>query len=221
MRLFSLLKYLLSAKDHRIADFQIQDDLWPESDGDRATNAFRVALHRLRKLMGDSGAILRRSGQVSLNEWKCLTDVWALADIYREAESLPKRSESAPQARDLAQRLLHLYQGPFLPGEEAYWAIHTRQSSTLRFVRLIEAFTGVIAQSGDNSTAVDILNRSIAAEPFDEHLHFLLMETFHRIGEPYKAIRIFEHYQENLFSGCGVSPSERITRLYEKIKREQ
>ncbi|MFW6332926.1 MAG: AfsR/SARP family transcriptional regulator [Thermodesulfobacteriota bacterium] len=221
MRLYSLLKYLLAAKGHRVPDFQIQDDLWPDSDGDRATNAFRVALHRLRKLLGDPEAILRRSGNVSLNDRKCWTDVWAFEDIAGEAESLPKGSESAPQARNLAQRLLQLYQGPFLPGEEAFWAIHTRQTSTHRFVRLIELFTGILAQTGDHHSVVDILNRSIAAEPFEETLYFILMKTLHRMGEPYKAIRLYERYQENLSTRFGVSPSERIMRLCEKIKRER
>lgn len=221
MRLFSLLKYVLAAKNHRVPDFQIQDDLWPDSDGDRATNAFRVSLHRLRKMLKDPDAILRRSGQVSLNERKCWTDVWALEDVAGEAESLPKGPESAPQAKKLVVRLLHLYQGPFLPGEEAFWAIHTRQTFTRRFVRLIEMVTGMIAKAGDDHSAVDLLNRAVAAEPFEETLHFLLMETFHRMGEPHKAVRLFEHYQENLFCGFGVSPSERITSLYKKLKKER
>ena len=56
---------------------QIIDALWPELDGDAARGAFKSALHRLRKLLGNEHVIQVTGQQISLDTHRIWVDVWA------------------------------------------------------------------------------------------------------------------------------------------------
>jgi hypothetical protein len=60
-----------------ISDTDLIDDLWPDSDGDAARNAFRVCLHRLRKSVGDARIVMRIGKRYILHPWADV-DLWHL-----------------------------------------------------------------------------------------------------------------------------------------------
>jgi hypothetical protein len=85
------------------------DGLWPDAEGDRANDAFEVALRRLRQLLGHADALRLRSGELVL-EPRC---VWVDAIYWR------RRVEQADEAGlpedDWCDAV-------FLPDCEAPWA---------------------------------------------------------------------------------------------------
>ncbi len=66
-KMLALLKALICLGGREVADFQLIDALWPDTEGDAARDAFGVAMHRLRKALGNSDAIQLKEGRVSLN----------------------------------------------------------------------------------------------------------------------------------------------------------
>ncbi|MBP6252248.1 MAG: hypothetical protein KA387_05805 [Rubrivivax sp.] len=81
--------------------------------------AFDNILHRLRKLLGAERHRVLQGGALSLNTSSCWTDLAALEGSRAEAEVLA-RSPPCPvaQAGALVDRVLTLYQGAFLAGED-------------------------------------------------------------------------------------------------------
>ncbi len=221
-RPLSILKYLMAAGGHRISDAKIQDDLWPDSDGDRAASAFKTALHRLRKLLKDGEAIRLTDGSLSLNPSYCWTDVDCFEDLRREADDLlANRDPSAEAVVDLFDRLLVHYRGPFLPNEETPWAIQARQEFTARFVELVLRCALAVRDRGDTGTAVEMLRKADHVAPWEEAVYYHMMKLLYDRGKTDEAVTLFEPYRRHLSTGTGQTPSSRIRLLYQTLKNNE
>ncbi|MFZ0033252.1 MAG: helix-turn-helix domain-containing protein [Candidatus Cybelea sp.] len=63
-----------------LKDADLIDDLWPDSDGDAARNAFRVCLHRLRKKSGDARIVTRVGKGYVVHPWADV-DLWRFQSL--------------------------------------------------------------------------------------------------------------------------------------------
>lgn len=79
-----------------LSDRDLIDDLWPDSDGDAARNAFRVCLHRLRKSAGDARIVTRVGRGYVLHPWADV-DLWRFQPLVANApqQRRPKRRGGA------------------------------------------------------------------------------------------------------------------------------
>lgn len=219
-RPLSILKYLVAKGGRGVSATRMQDDLWPDTDGDRAFISFKTTLHRLRKLLGEDRAILLNLGTLSLNENQCWTDVWAFEDLGREMETLLSHgSKSGQKIIGRIQGILNLYKGPLLPDEEGYWAIQRRQELRVRFIDLVQRCARFLTDHGDDQTGIDILQKAISAAPLEEPLHYCLMELLHKTGKTAEAFQVFERYQYALSAECNQSPSKRMKALQNDLKK--
>lgn len=100
------------------------DDLWPELDGDAARKSFDAALHRLRKLLGVHGSVLRvEAGAVHVDAGRVGCDLWVLQRLASKpvaAGTLLVRWAAEQAAR------------PLLPGQDAAWAAVARARHAAR-----------------------------------------------------------------------------------------
>ncbi len=99
------LELLLAVASARTSlnDTDLIDELWPESEGDAARNAFRVCLHRLRKKSGDARIVTRVGKGYVLHPWADvdLRRFQALVATCRESNG----REGAPELRELCDAL--------------------------------------------------------------------------------------------------------------------
>jgi transcriptional activator len=130
-RPLELLKVLIAYGGDQVAEHRITDALWPRIDGDSAHRSFTSALHRLRKLLGEDRALVLHEGRVTLDRRYFWLDSWAFDALAAEAES----TTDAARVEKLADRMLDLYRGPFLAGEDAPWQIGPRDRLRARFAR--------------------------------------------------------------------------------------
>jgi DNA-binding SARP family transcriptional activator len=72
-----MLKAIISLGGKNIPEEQLEDMLWPDSDGDAAHNAFTTTLSRLRNILGRSETIQMIDGKTTLNPHLCWIDIWA------------------------------------------------------------------------------------------------------------------------------------------------
>lgn len=80
--------------------------------------------HRLRATLEDPALLVLEDGRLSLDASRCWVDLWELEQVERD-----------PDAAD-DDRLLQLYRGAFLAGEDAAWCIPARERQERRFVQL-------------------------------------------------------------------------------------
>lgn len=128
-RPLELLQRLAVAGPHGLSESRVQDEMWPDAEGDRAERAFTIALHRLRALLGDASLVRRRAGRVSLDGARVFVDAWA---IERWCVHVLQADAPSEMTRRATGRIRALYRGPLLELEP--WAEQARD----RLVRTVD-----------------------------------------------------------------------------------
>jgi DNA-binding SARP family transcriptional activator len=141
-RLIALLKAIVAYGGSNVPEEKLIDAVWPDEEGDAGHSAITVAIHRLRKLLGDPAAILVKGGRVSLSPARCWLDLWSFQRRLARRDA----SETEEGFRQRVERALSLYQGDFLAGDDdLWWAIECRdrmRDAYLRGCRVLAGSTG-------------------------------------------------------------------------------
>jgi DNA-binding SARP family transcriptional activator len=154
----ALLKGLIALGGSGVPQARVQDALWPSEEGDSAHAACRMAVRRLRALLGEQELVSAQAGLLGLD----LQRVWVDA---LEFERLV--DDGAPFAR-----LDALYRGVFLAQDlEAAWALPARQRLQRRFTQQLSAEARRREQAGDYEGAIVLYQRGIEMDEVAEALY--------------------------------------------------
>jgi LuxR family transcriptional regulator, maltose regulon positive regulatory protein len=148
-RPLELLKLVVASGGEQVSEARITDALWPRIDGDSAHRSFTSALHRLRKLLGDERAIVLHEGRVTLDRRYFWIDTWAFDALAGEAEA----ASDPATVEKLAERMLDLYRGPFMAGEEAAWHSTPRERMRGRLARAMSKVLSRWQERGEAARA--------------------------------------------------------------------
>jgi LuxR family transcriptional regulator, maltose regulon positive regulatory protein len=95
----------------------LAEALWPDADGDAGHRALETTMYRLRRLIRDPAAVVRRGGRASLDPDRVFVDAWAVESLAASAEALHARGEHA-QAIRAASAAVELYRGDLLADDD-------------------------------------------------------------------------------------------------------
>jgi len=205
-RLFTLLKAIAAFGGTNIAETQLIDAVWPEEEGDAGHRAFDVAVHRLRKLIGDGSLIILKGGRLSLDRKRCWLDVWA----FEEGVSSPKSEAALVKA-------LALYRGAFLTGDDDLpFAEPRRRQLAARFLRATEALAKIYSEAGKWNEASAAYQAGIKAYPEAEPLYQGLMRCDAQLGEPNAVRETYQHLRAAL-ANSGLKPTDASNALYRSL----
>lgn len=162
-RPLDLLRVLISLGGDEVRQETIEDELWPEAEGDMARIAFKTNLSRLRKIIGEK-TIEVKDGKVSLNPQRVWLDLWALESLAENVSELyRKRNQS--KSPDEVERLAHLafdiYHGDFLMPDDDLWLNQTRQKLRIRFTKMLERLAQMLIESGEREKAALLYGRGM------------------------------------------------------------
>lgn len=207
-RPLELLKALIAHGSRDVAVARLVDQIWPDAEGDAAQNAFHLALHRLRRLLGEEAALILQEGRLSIDSRRAWVDV-------RSFERLAARitEDESVDLGSLPQQLLDLYAGPFLQGEEAGWIAVCRDRMRSRFVRAVLAVGTQLSKAGRHEAAMNCFERAIELEPAAEPLHRALLECLIGQGRHAEALQAFERCRMLLHTMLGAQPSRETMTL--------
>ena len=136
-RPLELLKVLLSLGGRQIDQNRVIEHLWPDADGDSATQSLHTTLHRLRKIVGEQVLTLQ-NGYLTIDPRYVWVDIWSWERSYGQLDKLLKMVPSSDNITAIEERsktLLNLYQGSFLANEEeCYWSLPLQQKLKNRFI---------------------------------------------------------------------------------------
>jgi DNA-binding SARP family transcriptional activator len=193
--------------------------LWPELDGDGAHNACHVALHRLRRVLGDDEVIRVEHGLVVLDS----RDTWIDVESFRQLIGRLRAAIAGPiGSRALAEQwtaeLVSSYPGHFLPAEQRAWAAGVREQLRSRFVRATTALTVTLERLGAMEAAIELYRHAIDLDPHSESFHRGLMRAHLAMGHKAEALEAFERCRQQLAAGLNVEPSPETHWLYQHIR---
>jgi DNA polymerase III delta prime subunit len=119
-----LLKALIAFGSDKVPEGRVADALWPEAEGDAARHALETTVYRLRKLLPE--VVVQHDGRISLDRSRCWVDIREIDSISKRASACARADSSRDSAASalapaLAQELLDLCGGPFLPEDDYSW----------------------------------------------------------------------------------------------------
>ncbi len=212
----ALLKTLIAMGGRDVPEHELIDALWSADEGDAAREAFRVSLHRLRKLLGDADAVYAHEGRVSLDPARCWVDVW---DFERRFGSCDGQAQ-APDTVHGTDPLLQLYEGSFLPEDAGEsWALSMRERLRGKFVRHISRIGRQLEDGGSCAAAADYYHRGIEADDLAEEFYQGLMRSYARMDRHAEAMAVYRRLRQALSVQLGIPPSPASERLFRSLRR--
>jgi two-component SAPR family response regulator len=217
-----LLQALIAMGGRGISSELLSHALWPDADGDAASNSFDVTLHRLRKLLGIHDLLLLRDQRLSLNSDLAWVDVWTFERLVNHAERLLRRANDPAVLRQLArvgERLLVLYQGGFLAREPGNtWSLTLRERLRSKLLRHILDAGLVWEKFNEWERAVRLYRKGLEVDPLIEELYLRQMLCFQATGRRSDALTTYHRCRDVLYMHFQIEPSKEILELYASIK---
>ena len=202
-----MLKALIAFGGRDVPEERIMDALWPDADGDAAHTALKATLHRLRKGLGDDGAVVLKKGRLSLSTDLCRVDALAFLTVAGRGTTPPDQ-----------ERILAWYRGPFLPDDqEEPWAVPMRERIRRHFLRFLDLAATELVRAGRLVEAAARYEQAIEADELDEDLCRRLMECYQRLERPDKVAAAYERCRTALRSRLDIDPSPALQRLRQSL----
>jgi LuxR family transcriptional regulator, maltose regulon positive regulatory protein len=208
-----LLRALIAFGGRGVATGKLAQVLWPDTDGDMAKHALETTLYRLRKLLGDR-CIEVNGSQLTLNADHCWVDVWSLERLLE-----PGEQTLSPAAH--AQRLLELYRGPFLDGDDTPSVLIQRERLHSKFVRVIGQLGQILESHNDCEPAIGCYQQGIETDPLAEDLYRRLMQCYTKLGRYAEALAVYQRCYKTLTTVLSVEPAPQTVELYREIQGGQ
>lgn len=216
----SLLKTLIALGGQDVSVPQIMDGLWPDLDGDAAQRAFKVCLHRLRKLLVHERAVILSEEKLAFNSTYCWVDILHLTGLLKEAETkwrLAKDREQQSEAAGISEYIVSNLIGPFLPDDDDPLVMGIRNKLNDRLLSCINALAGHYQNLRLWEKAAACYNQGIELDPVSEALYQKLMRCYARLDSRSLIIQTFELCETNLSRLSGLKPSSETVILYRSL----
>ncbi len=198
---------------------QLAQVVWPEVEGDAARNSFDNALHRLRKLLGGDSTITLHDGGVTLDRGTCWVDVEALHACFARAETVLRSAYSQADIDELAERILALYEGPFLDGDESYAPIiAARDRLRARFLRQLSAIASRHEEHGRWEKAAPIYRRILEQDVLAEEIYRRVIRCYLKQGLRAEAFEAYRRCRDNLSIILGIRPTAETEALAAELR---
>lgn len=199
-----LLALLIASGEIGVTVERAVESLWPALDGARSREALRVALYRLRRLLGDENSVLTVDGRIVLNAAHCWVDAWTF-----------ERALEANESDDAsAERVLALYRGPFADDEStAAWAFTYRDRLQSRYVRAVLDAGARLERQEQFEQALTCYERGLQFGGLVEALYQRVLACCLTLGRRAEGLAAYGRCREHLREALGVSPSEPTEKL--------
>jgi pentatricopeptide repeat protein len=212
----ALLKVLVALGKVGVPEQKLIDVLWSEEEGDAARSAYKVALHRLRGLIGEN-AILIEGGMVSLNAKSCWVDSWEMERLVSSAGEVLSQPDPSGLL-GLTEKAARLYRGAFLAADsDAQWAVSARERLRGRFMQLVETVGKRLEAEHCWDQAIDWYLRGLQADDLSESFYQGLMRCYRQTNRRSEALSVFRRMRQTLSVTLGIAPSERSESLYRAL----
>jgi LuxR family maltose regulon positive regulatory protein len=192
---------------------QLMDDVWPDLEAEDPKASFDTTLHRLRKLLGVENALLLNDGRLFFNRDLVWTDAAALE---RETLGIDKRGASF-DVNAVAGRLIGLYGGALLDGEEAGWAVTARERLRVRFVNAAGACGRLLEDERAWRDAIHLYEGALAQDNLVEPFYRGLMRAHLELGEKAEGLRAYRRCRELLSIVLSIRPAPETELLHQSL----
>jgi LuxR family maltose regulon positive regulatory protein len=207
-KVIELLKALIAQGSRGVDEARLADILWPDAEGDKAHQAFRTTLHRLRKLLGNEDVVYIRVGNVSLDPRYCWVDVWAFE------RHLGKRDVRS------TEKAIALYQGRFLDkANELPWAVPLRERLHAKYLSRLSELGRRWETAGKWAKAAACYEKGLGVDPLIEEYYQRLMICHQRRGHRAEAALVYKRCCDILRTQLDLDPAPETESIIRDLRK--
>jgi DNA-binding SARP family transcriptional activator len=214
----ALLAVLLLHPNEVVPTDRLIDELWGEDSPERAVDALRVHVSRLRKALPQDVLTTRSPGYVVRVEPDAL-DLHRFERLVDEGRGLLARGLAADASGRLREAL-SLWRGPALT-DFAYQSFAQTAIARLEEIRLaaVELRMDADLVLGRHDELVGELEALVAEHPLRERLRSHLMTALYRSGRQAEALDAYQDVRRALVDELGIDPGPALQELERAILR--
>ncbi|KIH96913.1 transcriptional regulator, SARP family protein [Streptomonospora alba] len=210
----TVLAALLMDVNRTVSADQLVARVWGDAPPQRAKDTLYAYLSRLRRLLPESAAVVRRrAGGYAVTADELAVDVhlfrFLLDRAWKEAD------DNAAVTR--FRQALGLWRGAPFSGIDTPWFNAAREAlATERFAAELECCDRRL-RLGEHAALLPALSERSAAHPMDERLAAQYMLALYRSGQQADALAHYRHVRATLADELGVDPARDLQRLHEAM----
>lgn len=196
---------------------------WPEASAAQVKNNFHVALHRVRRVLGDAGSVVLDQDRYRLHpELEVAFDADRFEREVPPAVRALDEGQTDPAAVAALREALALYRGDFLEGEPVGdWAEERGDRLRRLFVRGQAALGEAHFREERFAEAVEAFERLILVEPLHEEACRRLMTCRARAGDRAGALRLYRRLHALLADELDAEPETETEELAERLRENR
>ncbi len=212
-----VFRYLLASRSAAQRSEAIAAALWPDR-GPSAVANVRYCVFKLREQLADStdpadSVVAREAAGYRLDPRRLKLDVDVFQRTATAGIAAARRGEQAAGEGLLAEALA-LYRGDFLADDPyADWAFTEREYLRALAGKGLATMAQIAVSAGRLVAAADHLQRLAQLEPFDSHVHQMLIEVCLRRGRRTEALRHYHALRARLQRAFGEQPDFELTHV--------
>jgi DNA-binding SARP family transcriptional activator len=222
----AIFKLLALHAGEPVARDVLMDLFWPGAAPAAARNCLHVALHALRKALGEAGlaggAVSFRHGAYGLDPTlRAWVDTEAFGAAMQRAEGAERRGDRVAAAAHY-RAAQALYRGPLLV-EDRYegWLVPHRERLRTTYLTALQRLADFALADGDDGTCIATTQRLLDEDACNEQAHRQLMRSFARSGQAHLALRQYHHCVDALARELDLIPSAQTVALFQQIRRRE
>jgi DNA-binding SARP family transcriptional activator len=212
-----VFRYLIASRDGAQRSEAIASALWPER-GPSAVANVRYCIFKLREQLADRGVpadsvVARDAAGYRIDLRRVELDVDAFQAKSLAGLGAHRRGDATEAERAIGDAL-RLYRGEFL-GDDPYadWAFSEREYLRGLAGKDLAAMAQIAIAGGRLVSATEHLLRLSQLEPFDSHVHQMLIEVCLRRGRRTEALRHYDALRARLHRAFGELPDFELAGL--------
>ena len=221
----TIFKLLFTHRGQRYPKDVLAEELWPETDPDAAANRLRVAVHELRKMLGDRGRKGSEPHYITQQEGAYFFDpaspFWSDIDAFEDYVIRGREMAEAgrlDEALHAYQSAEALYQGDYLRDDPFFeWTVATRERLRELHLAMLGDTAHLHASRAEFDEAASFCRKILRIEPWREEVYRRLMEYLVPAGRPNEALRAYAACRRSLRADVESEPSPETTQLRDRI----
>jgi two-component system LytT family response regulator len=219
-----LFAHLAYAWDRPLGTEALMEELWPESEPDKARNNFKFSLSTLRQVLRThlpeplqtSEVILRSSSTLQLNpELLDRHDAVVLQRLVRGIGLSPEDDETWEGD---AQAAVLSYRGPFLAECYLDWAVDARQTLEIQVMELARSLLEQLERKGKWEAVVAVASHVLGIDRYAQWACLYVMRGMRLSGRATEALRLFERNRQIWQEEMGLEPEPELLQEIESLK---
>ncbi|MFE7933873.1 BTAD domain-containing putative transcriptional regulator [Streptomyces sp. NPDC057456] len=211
-RLRALLAALALRPGRLTAPETLIDEVWAEDPPQDAPAALQALIGRLRRAVGKD-TVTSAPGGYRLAATEDDVDLFVFERLVRQGDEALRRGDAPAAARTLDDALA-LWRGPALADLPDRTAATRPEALRLEATRARAEADLLLGRARE---AVPRLTELVAAHPYDEPLHALLIRALRDTGREAAALAAYETARRTLADGLGTDPGPQLRALHAEL----